>query len=341
MNQHGPKLLERVRSILNLKRYSTRTTTAYVRWIVGFIKFHKLRHPNEMREPEIEQYLSFLTIKQTVSASTQAQALAAILFLYKDILEIELSERINLIRPFRSQRLPVVLSLNEMHRLLSTLNGTPQLIVEILYGTGIRLQEFLNLRIKDVDLHSNRIFIISGKGNKDRITMLPDSIKEKLALHIQNVQELHNKDLANGFGSAYLPCALGKKYTNMGKAFFSQFLFPSAEIFQDKSTGNSGRWHIHESTVSKIIRSAATKANINKHVTAHTMRHTFATHLLEAGVNLRVIQELLGHKSPETTMIYTHLVSDKLAKTPSPLDNLIQHIKGNAACAPAIHPGAV
>lgn len=335
MNKPGPKLLDRVRSILSLKRYSVRTTTAYVRWIVGFIKFHNLRHPLEMREPEIEQYLSYLTIKRSISASTQSQALAAILFLYKEVLEINLAERINLIRPFRPQRLPVVLDFEEMHRILSTIEGTPRLIVEILYGTGLRLHEFLNLRIKDVDLHSNRIFVVAGKANRDRITVIPNTVKDKLAIHIQNVQRLHNDDLKKGVGSAYLPCALGRKYKNMGTAFFSQFLFPSNELFHDKTTGNRGRWHIHESTVARIIQSAAIKANINKHVTAHTMRHTFATHLLEAGVNLRIIQELLGHKSPETTMIYTHLVSDKLAKTSSPLDTLIQRINGDTACNPS------
>jgi len=205
----------------------------------------------------------------------------------------------------------------------------------------MRLQEFLNLRIKDVDLFLNRISIISGKGNKDRITILPNSIKEKLRIHIEHVRELHEQDLSKGLGAAFLPYALGRKYENLGQAFFSQFLFPSSEIFHDTRTGNSGRWHIHERTVSRILRDAAAKAGITKHVTAHTLWHTFATHLLEAGVNLRIIQELLGHNSPETTMIYTHLVSDRLAKTRSPLDQLDQLLQDAAESGRSPHPNPV
>jgi integron integrase len=324
MNQQTPKLLDQVRSTMTLKRYSYRTQSAYIRWIAGYIRFHKLIHPKKMREPEIEKYLSHLAENCRISASTQAQALAAILFLYKEILEIELTERINAIRPSRGRRLPVVLSSEEVNRLLLCLDGTPLLIVEVLYGTGIRLNEFLNLRIKDIDLTTNRIMVVGGKGNKDRITILPNSIKTKLTQHIQRVKELHNQDLEKGLGSAFLPNALDRKYKNIGKQFGWQFLFPSSETFNDANTGNSGRWHINESTVSKILRKAARKAEIYKHVTAHTLRHSFATHLLDCGVNLRIIQELLGHRSTETTMIYTHLIKDKLAKTQSPLDHLNQ-----------------
>jgi len=318
--QQKPRLLDQVRSRLRVKHYSKRTEEIYVRWIVGYIRFHHLRHPAEMSEAHIEQYLSHLAIVARASASTTHQAFAALLFLYREILEIDLSGRIDAIRPRRKKRLPVVLTVFEINRLLANLSGTSRLIAGLLYGSGLRLQEFLNLRIKDLDFERHRISIVTGKGDKDRFTLLPRSLEPFLHEHIAQVKSLHDKDLSIGLGSAFLPDALDGKYRNIGKEFMWQFLFPSTTLFKDPKTGHSGRWHIHESTISKILRSAVRKALIHKHVTAHTLRHSFATHLLEQGTNLRIIQELLGHSSPETTMVYTHLLDNNQLRTTSPLD---------------------
>lgn len=321
MDVRNPKLMDQVRGRLSVQRYSKKTEQAYITWIKGYIKFHRLRHPREMREPEIESYLTSLATNR-YSASTQSQALAAILYLYQEVLGIEISDRIDAVRARRSKRLPVVLSKEEVEVLFRHLSGSRLFLVRLLYGTGLRISEFLNLRIKDIDFSNGRICVVAGKGGKDRFTILPASMKEELKAHVAKVKEIHDGDLALGYGAAYLPGQLDGKYKNMGKEFSWQFLFPAAKVFQDIGTGNCGRWHIDDEVISDAIRSAKRKAGIVKHVTAHTMRHSFATHLLESGTNLRVIQELLGHKSPETTMIYTHLMANGASTTPSPVDSL-------------------
>lgn len=322
MDERQPKLLDRLRDRLRVQGYSESTEYSYVGWVREFIRFHGLRHPKEMREPEIEKYLTHLASKRKVSASSQSQALSAILYLYREILEIELSGKIDAMRCHREKRLPVVLAKSEVEVLLQQLGGKERFMVKLLYGTGLRITEFVNLRVKDVDFPSNRICVVAGKGGKDRFTVLPASMKEELREHIDRVKNIHSADLAAGFGDAFLPGQLSRKYQNLGKEFCWQFLFPAGTIFHDRNTGHSGRWHVDSEVISAAISSARKRAAISKHVTAHTMRHSFATHLLEAGANLRVIQELLGHKSPETTMIYTHLVANGASTTASPLDSL-------------------
>ena len=224
-------------------------------------------------------------------------ALNAILFLYKEVLKIGIEGNINAIRAHRSKRLPIVLSKSEVSKLLKSEEGTKKLIIEMLYGTGLRVNELVNLRVKDIDFELKRINVVGGKGSKDRITLLPEPIVGKLRVHLSKVIELHSQDLSNGYGNAFLPDRLGRKYRNMGKEGIWQFVFPSTTLFKDPVTGNTGRWHLDTATVSRIVRSAALKSKISKRVTPHTLRHTFATHLLESGTNLRIIQELLGHRS--------------------------------------------
>jgi integron integrase len=322
MDLPKPKLMDQVRGRLRLQNYAARTEAAYVSWIIAFISFHKLRNPIEMREKEIESFLTDLVTRRRFSASTQKQALSAILYLYKEVLQIELTKYIETLRPSQSKRLPVVLSIEEISKLLSHLKGTKLFLVKLLYGTGLRINEFLCLRIRDIDFSLNRIYVVSGKGGKDRHTILPASLVKELETHIHKVNQIHQNDLSDGFGDAYLPDRLGRKYRNLSKEFSWQFLFPASRVFHDKVTGNWGRWHIDSHVISKALNAATKQSGIRKHVTSHTLRHSFATHLLESGVNLRIIQELLGHKSPETTMIYTHLVANGAATTTSPIDRL-------------------
>jgi len=317
--QTSPTLLDKVRNRLKLKRYSLKTEELYVNWIIKYVKFHKMQHPSTLREKDIEKYLTYLAVNQKVAASTQNLAMNAILFLYKEVLGINLNGNINAIRAFRSKRLPVVLSKIEINQLIKAEDGTKRLIIEMLYGTGLRVNEFVNLRIKDIDFNLKRINVVGGKGDKDRITLLPEPIISKLKSHISKVIELHSEDLRHGHGEAYLPNRLGRKYKNMGRERMWQFVFPSTKLFEDPVTGNKGRWHIDSSTLSRIVRGAALKSNISKRVTPHTLRHTFATHLLESGTNLRIIQELMGHSTPETTMIYTHVMETNL-NVKSPLE---------------------
>ncbi len=317
--QNPPKLLDQVHSKFRLRRYSKRTEELYIRYIKDYIKFHGMRHPSELNEKDIESYLTHLAVTERVSATTQNLAFNALLFLYRQVLGISLTEKINALRAFRPSRLPVVLSKTEINGLLKSLEGTEKLIVELLYGTGLRVSELVNLRIKDIDFDLKRIKVVGGKGNKDRFTLLPAPVAERLRGHISKVAELHTQDLKRGYGTAYLPNKLATKYRHMGKERIWQFVFPSTKLFRDPVTGNEGRWHLDTTTISRIVRKAALRCRIPKRVTPHTLRHTFATHLMQLGVNLRIIQELMGHHSPETTMIYTRVMENDL-QVKSPLE---------------------
>lgn len=327
MQNTGPQLLEQVllgqvRDKIRVRRYSPKTESAYVHWIRQYIRFHKPKHPAQLSEPDVEAFLTHMA-NAGYSASSQSQAFAAVLYLYKEVLQKELSKTIDAVRAKRRRRVPTVLSRDEVGWMIGNLTGSRSFLIRLLYGTGLRISEFVRLRVKDVDFNNNRICVVCGKGGKDRFTVLPASMREELRAHIVRVSEIHVKDLASGFGTAYGASQVEGKYLALGKAFYWQYLFPATRLFKDPATGNSGRWHIDASIVTNTIRDATRAAGIHKHVTAHTLRHSFATHLLEAGTNLRVIQALLGHSSPETTMIYTHLVSGGTGLAESPLDRLV------------------
>ena len=322
VNQKQPKLLDRVRLKIRQKHYSPRTEKTYVKWIYRFIVFHKKRHPSKLGAKEIDAFLNHIAVNWHVSASSQNQALNAIVFLYKQVLEQPFDEKLNFLRAKDKKRLPTVLTTSEVADILTHISGVPKLIVQLLYGAGLRLNECLTLRVKQIDFARNRINVIDGKGGKDRITLLPKMLNETLADHIRKVRNLHKLDVARGLGKAFLPTALHKKYPKAEYDFKWQFIFPAKTIFKDQKTGNVGRWHVHASIINRAISEAMQKTNIFKRVTSHTFRHSFATHLLEAGYDIRMIQMLLGHSNIETTMIYTHVVDMYSSRLKSPLDSL-------------------
>ncbi len=317
----GKKLLDQYRDALRVKHYSPRTEDTYLLWVKNYILFHNKRHPNEMGIPEIEQFLCHLASDKTVSASTQNQAFSAILFLYRHILHTELDEiELARLRPQRTKTVPTVLSKDEAKRLIANLTGTPKLIAQIMYGGGLRIMEAVRLRVKDIDFDHHQITVRDGKGENDRFTILPDAVIEPLRLHLQHVKIIHQKDLAEGFGAVYLPFALERKYSNANKDWIWQYLFPAPRRSEDKRTGLTRRHHLHETVVQRAVKDAAQRAKIDKHVTPHTLRHSFATHLLQSGYDIRTIQELLGHKDVKTTMIYTHVLQRGGLAVKSPLD---------------------
>ena len=315
-----PRLLDRVRHRCRVKHYSIRTESCYVDWIRRFILFHDKRHPADMGAPEVEAFLSHLAVNRNVAASTQNQALAAILFLYREVLEIELPWLEGVTRAKRPPRLPVVLSESEVQRLLAQLEGTPLLIASLLYGSGLRLMEALRLRVKDVDLERNEIIVRSGKGGKDRHTVLPARLIPSLRAQMNRVKTLHEQDLLDKLAPVYLPHALERKYPNAGRELAWQFLFPSEKPSVDPRTGILRRHHIHESRVQRAIRNAVRRAGLNKPASSHTLRHSFATHMLERGYDIRTVQELLGHRDVRTTQIYTHVLNRGGLGVRSPLD---------------------
>jgi integron integrase len=317
-----PKLLDQVRIALRSRHYSRRTEQSYVHWIKRYIFFHQVRHPAEMGEAEINEFLSHLAITDKVSASTQNQALSALLFLYRYVLERQLGELGKVIRARRSGRLPVVLTRDEVKAVLGCLNGEPGLIGTLMYGTGMRLMECLRLRVKDVSFDSGEIVIREGKGDKDRRTMLPELVREPLKGHLEGVRRIHGRDLKDGYGRVVMPYALDRKYPNAAREWGWQFVFPQARRWVDVRIGEQGRHHVDESIVQKAIRKAVREAGIAKPATSHTLRHSFATHLLEDGYDIRTIQELLGHKDVGTTMIYTHVLNRGGKGVRSPADSL-------------------
>jgi integron integrase len=318
-----PRLLDRVRAALRARHYSPRTEEAYVGWIRRFILFNGKRHPREMGDVEINAFLSHLAVGHHVAASTQNQALAGLLFLYREVLGLEVPWLDCLVRARKPARLPVVLSRDEVRRLLGGVRGTPNLVCRLLYGTGMRLLEGLQLRVKDVDFERNEIIVREGKGGKDRHTMLPTSLRAPIEAHLAEVRALHSADLAAGAGSVRLPGALAVKYPNAGREWPWQWVFPATTVWKDDATGALMRHHLHESAVQKAVRAAALQAGLTKPVGCHTLRHSFATHLLEDGYDIRTIQELLGHKDVSTTMIYTHVLNKVGGRgVRSPVDGL-------------------
>ena len=322
MKKRPKKLLDQVRDAIRLKHYSIRTEEAYVTWIKRYILFHNKRHPLEMGIPEIEAFLTHLAVDQKVAASTQNQAFSALLFLYREVLKKDLDGPIDAMRAKRPKRLPTVLTKEETLNVIGQLSGTHRLMANLLYGSGLRLMECLRLRVKDVDFAQRLIVVRDGKGMEDRVTMLPDSLVTPLQEHLQLVKRLHDEDLARGYGSVYLPFALERKYPNADQEWIWQYVFPSNRLSKDPRSGVVRRHHVSESGLQKAVKKAARLAGINKRVTCHTFRHSFATHLLEDGYDIRTVQELLGHKDVKTTMIYTHVLNRGPLAVRSPLDQI-------------------
>ncbi len=314
-----PKLLEEVRITLWENRYSLKTEKCYVNWIKRFILFNKKRHQKELGSEEIKAFINNLVINHHVSSSTQNQALQGILYLYKNILQKDVGWIEDIKRASRVKHLPVVLSKKEVSRVFEHLSGTNKIIVSLLYGSGLRLSEALRLRIKDIDFDYKQIIVRDGKGEKDRHTILPDSLIPELKKHLNKVYLKHKDDLNLGRGETILPYALKRKYPKAGKEFGWQYAFPSNKFIKEKETGLIIRWHIHESTIQRGVKQAIKMAGITKPGSPHTFRHSFATHLLENGYDIRTIQELLGHQSVKTTMIYTHVLNRGFG-VKSPLD---------------------
>ena len=317
-----PKLLDRVRDAIRARHYSLRTEEAYVGWVRRFVLFHNKRHPSEMGAVEINRFLTHLAVSQDVSASTQNLALSAILFLYEKVLEKGVGSLESLVRARKPVHLPVVLSREEVRALLQRMSGTPKLVALLLYGAGLRLMEALRLRVKDIDFAANQITVREGKGQKDRITMLPGSVKATLMQHLQRVREVHQEDLGRGIGHVYLPEALVRKYPDAAREWGWQYIFPAAEIAVDPRSGERRRHHLDESVIQKAVKAAARQAGLNRPATPHTLRHSFATHLLENGYDIRTVQELLGHRDVRTTMIYTHVLNRGGRGVLSPADKL-------------------
>lgn len=316
----SPRLYDHVIEVLRLHHYSLRTEEAYVGWIRRFLQFHPGRHPRNMGSPEVTAFLSHLASQGHVAASTQNQALSALLFLYQKVLQLDLPWLNDVVRAKRPKRLPVVLTRNEVHRVLAELDGLYAVIGRLLYGSGLRLLECLRLRVKDVDFDGRQIIVREGKGDKDRHSLLPDSVAEELRQHLTIVQTAHRHDLGRGLGQVILPCALHRKLPAASTDWVWQFVFPSTTVSRDPRSGLLGRHHLHESAVSREITAAVRRSGIAKRATSHTFRHSFATHLLESGYDIRTIQELLGHASVETTMIYTHVLNKGGRGVQSPLD---------------------
>ncbi|MBZ0248137.1 MAG: integron integrase [Burkholderiales bacterium] len=315
-----PRLLEEVRRVIRARHYSRRTEEAYVQWIRRFVLFHGRRHPREMGAAEVTAFLSSLANEGHVAASTQNQALAAVLFLYRAVLAVELPWLSGITRAKRPRRLPVVLTRQEVHALLANLDGTHALMARLMYGTGLRMMECLRLRVKDVDLARREVVVREGKGGKDRITMFPASLVEAMSAHLDRVRVLHRADRAAGVPGVELPGALERKKPGAGTEWGWHWVFPQARLARDPRSGVLRRHHAFDQTFQRAVKRAAYRAGIAKPVSSHTFRHSFATHLMEAGYDIRTVQELLGHKDVSTTMIYTHVLNRGGRGVVSPLD---------------------
>ena len=313
-------LFEKARNLIRLKHYSIRTEKSYLPWIQRYMIFHNNKNPEEMGSTEIEAFLSHLAVNLKVSASTQNQAFNALLFLYREVLKRKLDESINAIRAKKPQHLPTVMTKEETMQVINIIPFEYQLMVKLIYGSGLRLMECLRLRVKDIDFGNNQILVRDAKGMKDRITVLPDNLRELLRTHLERIKLLHRDDMAKGYGRVYLPYALERKYQNASTEWGWQYVFPAKSLSKDPRTGEIRRHHIHENGLQKIVKAAAQSSGIDKSVSVHTFRHCFATHLLEANYDIRTVQELLGHNDVSTTMIYTHVLNKPGLSVKSPLD---------------------
>jgi integron integrase len=317
-----PKLLDQVRAAIRTRHYSIRTEEAYIYWIKRYILFHKKRHPKEMGQQEISQFLNHLAVQENVAASTQNQALCAIIFLYKHVLHIEIGELDSVSWAKKPQKIPVVFTQSEAKAILNQLSGTNWLMAILLYGAGLRLTECLQLRVKDIDFEYKQINIRSAKGAKDRISILPEKAIDPIIKQIEYVTSLHEKDLKDGYDTVSMPFALERKYPKAGRDLGWKFIFPATQISTDPLTGLRRRHHLHPSVLQKVIKNALRNAGIKKHAGCHTFRHSFATHLLAAGYDIRTVQELLGHNDVKTSMIYTHVLNKGGFGVKSPADFL-------------------
>ena len=317
-----PRLLDRVRAATRARHYSLRTEKAYVHWMRRYILFHGKRHPMEMGGPEVTRFLTSLAVDGHVAGSTQNQALSALLFLYREVLGQELPWLDNVVRAKRTARLPVVLTRDEVRAVIRQLRGIHRLMAILLYGAGLRLLESARLRVKDVDFARNQLMVRGGKGDKDRATPLPGVVIADLTAHLEVVKRQHDSDLQHGAGWVELPWALARKYPNAGREWAWQWVFPATRIYVDRETGQRRRHHLHESALQRAVKDAVRRAGIPKRATCHTLRHSFATHLLEAGRDIRTVQELLGHRDVSTTQIYTHVLNQGPAGVRSPADQL-------------------
>jgi integron integrase len=318
-----PRLLDLVREAIRTRHYSRRTEEAYVGWIKRYIFFHEKRHPVEMGAPEVGRFLTSLAVDGRAAASTQNQALSALLFLYRDVLAVDLPWLDGVVRAHRPERLPVVLTRDEVRAVLQRLDGPTRLMACLLYGAGLRVLECCRLRVQDVDFAANQIVVRGGKGDKDRVTMLPAVLKADLGCQLAEARVQHRRDLATGAGWVELPTALARKYPNAGREWAWQWVFPATRMYRDRLTGQVRRHHLHESVLQRSVKRAVRQAGLAKRASPHTLRHSFATHLLEDGHDIRTVQELLGHRDVTTTMIYTHVLNRGPAAVRSPADRML------------------
>ena len=321
-NDRPPKLLDQLSAALRTRHYSRRTERAYVHWVRRFILFHGKRHPKTMEAQEVTAFLSWLATNEEVSSSTQNQALSAILFLYRFVLDVDLPWLSELVRAKRPERLPVVMTRDEVARVLAELRGTPALVVSLLYGAGLRLLECLTLRVKDLDFGGSLVRLRGGKGDRDRAALLPVHVREQLEAWLRHRKAEHDRDLADGEGWVELPYAIGRKLPSAGREWQWQWVFAATRKYRHAETGQVRRHHLHETVLQRAMKEAVKRAGLTKRATCHTLRHSFATHLLEDGYDIRTVQELLGHRDVSTTMIYTHVLNRGPTAVRSPLDSL-------------------
>jgi integron integrase len=326
-----PKLLDRVRHAARTRHLSIRTEEAYAQWVRRYVVYHGKRHPESMGAPEIRAFLTYLAVERKVSASTQNQALAALLFLYRTVLRIELPPLGEIVKTKRPTRLPVVLTRDEVGLVIAELGGTHHLVASLLYGAGLRLLEALRLRVKDLDFERRQLTIREPKGGRDRVAIMPETLRPAIRLQLRDVRRIHQADLREGFGEVCLPNALARKYPGSGRSWGWQYLFPAARRSVDPRSGIVRRHHVDPSAVQKAVRRAVRATRISKPASCHTLRHSFATHLLEDGYDIRTIQELLGHRDVRTTMIYTHVLNRGGRGVLSPLDHLGSRVAGERA----------
>jgi len=323
VNQHFPEHIAELVTQVRIQQYSIRTEHAYLGWFLRYVHFHNMKDPARLNETDISQFLKYLVIRRKVSASTQSQALNALIFFYRHVMKKELDKNIKFPRSKKPRRLPVVLTRDEIRRLFDSIeNPTQMLMANLLYGCGLRLMECVRLRVLDLDFGYNQILVRCAKGKKDRVVPIPNKLQDQLEQQIDKIESLHNEDLSEGFGSVYLPDALARKYPNAKKEFKWQYVFPSSRLSTDPRSSETRRHHVHENGLQKHIKKAAEMAALTKKVNCHALRHSFATHLLESGYDIRTVQELLGHADVSTTMIYTHVLNKPGVSVISPFDTL-------------------